>query len=50
LISQKKIKEAKELLPKIYKALDKAAKTGVIKENKAARKKSKIAKLLNKPS
>ena len=33
LVSQKKIKEAKDLLPQVYKALDKAAKVGVIKKN-----------------
>lgn len=48
LISKKKIKEAKKLLPRIYKALDKAAKTGIIKKNTASRKKSRIAKLINK--
>ena len=48
LISQKKIEEAKKLLPQIYKLLDKAAKTGLIKENTAARKKSRIAQLIIK--
>lgn len=48
LISEKKIKEAKELLPKIYKFLDKAAKVGVIKKNAASRKKSRITKLVSK--
>ncbi len=47
LISQKKIKEAKEILPKVYKVLDKAAKTGLIKDNTAARKKSRITKALS---
>jgi len=42
LVSEKKIKEAKSLLPQIYKILDKAAKIGVIKKNTAARKKSRI--------
>jgi len=46
LISQKKIEEAKKLLPQIYKILDKAAKVGVIKKNTAARKKSRIARLV----
>lgn len=50
LISKKKIKESSVLLPKVYKALDKAAETGVIKESRAARKKSSIAKELNKLS
>lgn len=48
LVSQKKIEEAKKLLPQVYKALDKAAKTGLIKKNSAARKKSRIAKLIFK--
>ena len=34
--------KAKELLPKAYKAIDKAAKRGVIKDNTAARKKSRL--------
>ena len=44
LISEKKKEEAKKLLPLVYKYIDKAAKRGVIKENTAARKKSKLAK------
>ena len=47
-VAGKKIEDAKNLLPKIYKALDKAAKIGVIKKNTAARKKSRIAKLIRK--
>ncbi len=35
-------KKAKELLPKAYQAIDKAAKRGVIKDNTAARKKSRL--------
>lgn len=48
LVSQKKIDEAKALLPQVYKALDKAAKVGVIKRNAASRKKSRITKLVSK--
>ena len=48
LIKEKKPKEAKELLPKIYKALDKSAKSNIIKKNKAGRKKSRITKRINK--
>lgn len=48
LTSEKKIKEAKLLLPHIYKLLDKAAKTGLMKENTAARKKSRVTKLINR--
>ena len=46
LIGQKNLEEAKKLLPQLYKALDKAAGRGVIKKNTAARKKSRIARLL----
>jgi len=47
LIKEKKIKEAKELLPQIYKTLDKSAKKGVIKKNTASRKKGRITKMVN---
>jgi len=40
--------EAKKLLPKVYKTLDKAAKTNVISKNKAARLKSSAALLVQK--
>ncbi len=39
-------KEAQSQLAKAYQAIDKAAKNGVIKKNKAARLKSQAAKLL----
>jgi len=48
LVSQKKVEEAKKLLPQVYKALDKSAKSGVIKLRTVARKKSRIAKLINR--
>lgn len=35
--------EAKQALPEAYKAIDKAAKRGVIKDNTAARKKSRLS-------
>ncbi|MEK7125101.1 MAG: 30S ribosomal protein S20 [Patescibacteria group bacterium] len=40
------IEEAKKLLPKVYKKLDKAAKAGVIKRNKTSRLKSRMSHLL----
>lgn len=40
--------EAKSLLPKFYKIVDKAAKKNVIKKNKAARLKSRLTKIINK--
>ena len=48
--AQKKAKEAKELLPKAYEILDKSAKVGVIKKNNASRRKSRIAKMVEKAS
>ena len=48
LVLAKKSAEAKKLLPDIYKALDKAAKVGVIKKNNASRKKSRLTKLIDK--
>ena len=50
LIQEKKIKEAREVLKKIYKTADKTAKTGYIKKNKAARIRSRASKLLAKIS
>lgn len=44
----KKTKEATALIPALYKALDKAAKTGAIKANTAARRKSRLMKALKK--
>ncbi|MBI4158162.1 MAG: 30S ribosomal protein S20 [Candidatus Yanofskybacteria bacterium] len=48
LVSTGKKDEAKKLLSKVYKSLDKAAKTNVIAKNKAARLKSSAARLLQK--
>ncbi len=48
LISQKKTEEAKKLLPKIYKTLDKAAKENLIEKNTASRRKSRITKAIGK--
>jgi len=48
LISQKKIEEAKKLLPQVYKALDKSAKVGLIKKNTSSRRKSRIGKSINR--
>lgn len=48
LVGEKKIDEAKKILPQVYKSLDKAAKVGVIKDNVASRTKSRITKLIEK--
>jgi len=42
--------EAKTQLQSVFKVLDKAAKTGVIKKNKASRLKSRLSLRLNKAS
>lgn len=47
-LSEKNVKEATALLPKAYKAIDKALKTNYLKKNTAARMKSRITKLINK--
>ena len=44
LVVAGKKKDAKKLLPTAYKVIDKAAKRGIIKENTAARKKSRLTK------
>ena len=46
LVASGKKDEAKKFLAKVYKTLDKAAKTGIIKKNKASRLKSRAAKIL----
>jgi len=43
-------KSAQELTPQVHKAIDKAAKGGVIKKNTASRKKSRLAKQLKTAS
>jgi small subunit ribosomal protein S20 len=48
LVAENKKEEALKLLPVAYQAIDKAAKTGVIKKNNAARKKSRITKFINR--
>ncbi len=48
LVKEKKISEAKKAFIVAQKALDKAAKAGVIKKNTAARKKSRLARKLRK--
>lgn len=48
LIADHKTSEAEAVLPQIYKAIDKAAKRGVIKDNTASRKKSRLTKALHR--
>jgi len=46
LFAAGQMKEAEELIRKVYQKVDKAAKSGVIKKNKANRLKSRATKLL----
>lgn len=46
LISAKKTDEARKLIPKLQKAIDKAEKRGLIKKNTASRKKSRLIKII----
>ncbi len=48
LITAGNTKEAKAKMPEAHKAIDKAAKRGIIKENTAARKKSRLAAAIKK--
>jgi len=48
LVSEKKMDEAAKYLSSVYKTLDKVAKKGTIKKNKASRLKSRLSALLKK--
>jgi small subunit ribosomal protein S20 len=50
VISSNDRKGAQDLLPKAYKAIDKATKRGVIKKNTASRKKSRLVSAIKKIS
>lgn len=49
-ISAKKKKEAAEVLSELTQILDKAVKNNVVPKNSAARKKSRLQKIINKIS
>lgn len=46
LAGQNKLDEARKLISQMYKAFDKAAKTGILQKNTAARRKSRMSKFL----
>ncbi|MDO8504361.1 MAG: 30S ribosomal protein S20 [Candidatus Liptonbacteria bacterium] len=48
LLASKKAEDAEAKLKTVFQSLDKAAKTGVIKKNKASRLKSRLAQALAK--
>ncbi|MBF0483822.1 MAG: 30S ribosomal protein S20 [Candidatus Omnitrophica bacterium] len=45
-VQEKKLDEAKETLKILHKKIDKAAKTNILKDNTASRRKSRFSKLL----
>ena len=48
LVAEKKMKEARAMMPQVQKILDKSVKTGLIKANTASRKKSRISAMIKK--
>ena len=48
LLSEKKVKEARAFFPQVQKILDKSVKTGLLKKNTAARKKSRLNAMIRK--
>lgn len=50
LVSAGNMQEAEQKLPEAYEAIDKAAKRGVITDNTAARKKSRLSQHLKQQS
>lgn len=48
LVVAKELDKAKEKISAVYKALDKAAKTNLLKKNTASRLKSRLTKLGNR--
>lgn len=46
LVAEKKIAEAKTLMPNVQKAIDTATKKNIIHRNNAARKKSALARMV----
>ena len=50
LVAAGKIAEAEKYISKVYKLLDKSAKTGLIKKNKSSRLKSRLSRQLKTKS
>ena len=48
LVSAGKVEDAQKMLPEAYKVIDKAAKRGIIKDNTAARKKSRLSSAIKR--
>lgn len=45
-VKEKKVDDAKKVLPSAFQAIDKARKTGIVKKGNASRKKSRLSKLI----
>lgn len=50
LLAEGEKAEAEKLVPEAYKAIDKAAKRGILKDNTAARKKSRLVATIKRSS
>jgi ribosomal protein S20 len=48
LVADKKLEEARKLFPELQQALDKSAKSNIIKKGTAARKKARFVAMLKK--
>ncbi|KKQ99348.1 MAG: hypothetical protein A2566_03435 [Candidatus Zambryskibacteria bacterium RIFOXYD1_FULL_40_13] len=48
LVAEKKTKEAEAMMPEVQKIIDKSIKTGLLKKNAGARKKSRISAMIKK--
>ena len=48
LVLEKKVKDAEKMFPQVQKILDKATKTGLLKANTAARKKSRLVAMMKR--
>lgn len=48
LVSEKKVDEAKKFMSQVQKIIDKSTKTGLLKKNRASRKKSRLSALIKR--
>ncbi|HEY4505120.1 MAG TPA: 30S ribosomal protein S20 [Candidatus Paceibacterota bacterium] len=48
LVSEKKVKEARTYMSEVQRIIDKSVKTGLLKRNTAARKKSRLMAFIKK--
>ncbi len=48
LVASGKVKDAQAIMPEVQKIIDKSVKTGLLKKNTGARKKSRIVAMIQK--